>query len=531
MVTRPKSTAVAAAAVVVAAVYIAHPPAVPDLAAQVARVDAARSGAFLWWTGWFGGVQLPAYSALSPLVMAGIGVGLAAALAALTATVVGFSLCRDTRRPLAGAAALSVSAFADIFAGRVTFALGAAAAICAVELIRRRWTIPAAGAGLLAFLFSPLAGLFLGMIAFAVALTDSSRRRAGIAVAATLAVAAVVEAIAFPGQGQMPYPWWHMAIAVASIAAVGMVCPNRTVRVTCVVVAAGTVLFFLVPSPVGTNIVRMTWLAAAPTVAAMGQLRRLTTLALVLALAVWPAIDLGVQLDRADSPAAHASFYAPVVAAWRTQAADQKPQAAGERVEVINTATQWAAAYVAPIVPMARGWDRPTDRADNALFYNGTLTNASYHAWLLNMSVGWVALPRHVPLDYASVAEAAIVQSRPAYLRPVWHSASWDLYRVRGARPLVHAARLVGVNTQSLTFFASAAGTVDVRERWSPYLRLLSGQHVVSACIADTHPWTRVTVPAPGTYTLAARFDPDPGGATASCPRGPSAVAPLKSAA
>ncbi|HEY1488132.1 MAG TPA: hypothetical protein VGF84_18640, partial [Micromonosporaceae bacterium] len=170
-------------AVACASVYALHTPAVPDLAAQVARVDAARSGALLWWSGWFGGLQLPSYSVLSPLVMSWHGVSVAAGCAAAAASIFGLSLFRTSRRPIAASIGLSAAAFADILAGRVTFALGGAAAIGAAVLIKRdrRWLAPAAG--LIAYLFSPLAGLFLGFATLAIAVAQPARRRTSIATA------------------------------------------------------------------------------------------------------------------------------------------------------------------------------------------------------------------------------------------------------------------------------------------------------------------------------------------------------------
>jgi hypothetical protein len=508
---------VAMLAVACAGVYVVHTPAVPDLAAQVARVDAARSGALLWWNGWFGGLELPSYSLLSPLVMSWLGVSVAAALAAVASTLLGIALFRSSRRPVAASIALSVAAFADILAGRVTFALGAAAAIGAVVLIKRGASWTAALAALVSYAFSPLAGLFLGLAALAIAVAQPQRRRGAVAAAVTLAAAAVVQTVLLPGAGEMPYPWWHMLIALVIVTAVGLVCPDRTVRVGCAIAAGATFLFYFVPSPVGTNIVRLVWLMPVPIVLAAGRLPKKLLVPLLVALSVWPAIDLGIQLDKAGNPAAKPSFYGPLVTALRTQADATGPQAQGERVEVVDPVTQWGAAYVAEAAPIARGWDRPTDRADNALFYDGSLTAASYQRWLKDTSVGWVALPLHVPLDYASVREGAIVRSRPSYLRPVWHNSSWQLYRVVGAQPLLQGASLVKAGGSAVTFRADRPGPVDVTVRWSPYLRLTAAGQVVDTCIRNVQPWTQVVVPRPGTYTLTARFDPELTSPSKSC--------------
>jgi hypothetical protein len=441
--------------------------------------------------------------------MSWIGVSVAAALAAIAASVFGLSLFRQSRRPIAASLALSVFAFADILAGRVTFALGAAAAIGAVVLIKRNAAWATGTAALLSYLFSPLAGLFLGVAALAIVIAQPQRRRAAIVAAAVLGVAAVVQTVLLPGAGEMPYPWWHMLIAMVIVTAVGIVCPDRTVRVGCAIAAGATFFFYFIPSPVGTNIVRLVWLMPVPVVLASGRLPKQLLVPLVLALSVWPAIDLGIQLDKADSTAAKPSFYGPLVTALHTQSIEAGPQAQGERVEVVDPVTQWGAAYVAAAAPIARGWDRPTDRADNALFYDGSLTAASYESWLEDTSVGWVALPLHVPLDYASVREAAIVGSAPGYLRPVWHNHSWQLYRVVDAQPLLQGASLVTAGGSAVTFVASRAGQVDVTVRWSPYLRLFSNNRIVDTCIRNAKPWTQVVVPHPGTYTLSARFDPD----------------------
>ena len=41
------------------------------------------------------------------------------------------------------------------------------------------------------------------------------------------------------------------------------------------------------------------------------------------------------------------------------------------------------AAFVAPVVPIARGWSRQVDTARNPLFYDGPLDADEYEQWLI----------------------------------------------------------------------------------------------------------------------------------------------------
>jgi hypothetical protein len=305
----------------------------------------------------------------------------------------------------------------------------------------------------------------------------------------------------------MPFPWWHLALGLATVAVVAAICPQRVIRYGCLVVGLATVAFYLVPMAVGTNIVRFDWLVAAPVVAAAADLGRLRLIVVLTAALAWPMADFGVQLADASTPAASQAFYQPLISALHAQAATVGNGADGERVEVVDSTAQWSADYVAPAFPLARGWDRQVDRADNALFYNGTLTAANYHRWLSGLAVGWVALPLHTSYDYASVAEAALIRSHPDYLQLVWQSPNWQLFRVRAAHPLVRGAKVTAVGLTGVSFHASHAGPVELQLRWSRYLALSADNKVVSTCITARGPWTTVWIPRVGTYTVGAKLD------------------------
>ena len=80
------------------------------------------------------------------------------------------------------------------------------------------------------------------------------------------------------------------------------------------------------------------------------------------------------------------------------------------RVEVVPTALHWEAVYVALRFPLARGWERQLDTANNPIFYDpGRLTPRSYRAWLLDNGVRFVALS-DARLDYAAYGEAYLVR-------------------------------------------------------------------------------------------------------------------------
>ncbi|GAA0603287.1 MFS transporter [Sporichthya brevicatena] len=492
--------------------YLLDPPNVPDLAAQTARAEAAKDGAYLWWTGWFGGVVQPSYSVFSPFVMAKIGVGLSAALAGVAACAAAPVLFEGTRRPRAASAVFGVGVLLNVLGGRVTFALGFAAAVIAAALLRRRRAWWAGAAGVAACLLSPLAGLWLGLIAVTVAIVDTSRRRAAVGVSAALVGVALTLALVFRNSGPMAFPWWHVAMALCAIAGVLVACQDRAVRVGALLFGLAVVAFAVVPTAVGTNMMRLVWLTAGPVVVATGTiavgrvaLRRTGVALLTVGALLWPTVDLSLELAKASSPAASPAYYAPLVEELGRQARAAGPAALGQRLEIIDPASHWSAAYVAPTVPIARGWDRQADRAANPLFYDGTLTADSYRTWLHELAVRWVALPSEGSLDYAAQAEADLVRSGLPYLTPVWSNASWQLFQVTDAAPLVRGAQLVELDASEITFVAPQAGPVHLQIRWSPLLAL-TGAGGETGCVRERGPWTSVDVTSPGTYTLVSKL-------------------------
>jgi hypothetical protein len=148
-------------------------------------------------------------------------------------------------------------------------------------------------------------------------------------------------------------------------------------------------------------------------------------------------------------------------------------------------------------VPLARGWERQLDRRYGALFYDGTLNARSYRAWLDEHAVAYVALP-DAELDYAARDEAALIESRPAYLHQVWHDAHWRLFAVRDPAPFV-TGRLTPLipDVDGFRLIISRPGSVLVRIRWSRWWRVTAGR----ACVRRG-PGAMTTVQAFGTQAV-----------------------------
>jgi hypothetical protein len=119
--------------------------------------------------------------------------------------------------------------------------------------------------------------------------------------------------------------------------------------------------------------------------------------------------------------------------------------------------------------------------------------------------VRFVALA-DAPLDYSSAAEAALVRSRPSYLRPVWRDAHWRVFEVVHAQPLGRGAVTVtAVGNETVSLWAEGPGLATVKVRWTRYLALQG----VSGCVWRTQDgWTRVWVDEIGPARLVADFTP-----------------------
>ena len=63
------------------------------------------------------------------------------------------------------------------------------------------------------------------------------------------------------------------------------------------------------------------------------------------------------------------------------------------RIEVPFTRAHWEAAFLAPHVLLARGWERQLDKRYDRVLESHSLSAASYRGWLDREGVSYVALP------------------------------------------------------------------------------------------------------------------------------------------
>ncbi|AZM77961.1 hypothetical protein D1J63_25815 [Streptomyces sp. KPB2] len=490
-----------------------------DLAAQEAWADfASNHGDSAYGLFWYGGMHTANYSVVSPYLMALVGVRTVTVVSGLAASwLAAVLLVRGgVRRPVWPALLASLALWCDVASGRTTFALGVALALAAcVPLVRERRLWLGAGYAALATMASPVAGLFVAVVGAAFLLV----RDWGRALVLLIPPAAVVglTTLFFPFTGEQPMPAGRIWPPVLLGLAVTVLAPRtwRVARWSGAVYALGTVLTYLIASPVGTNVERFAELFApavllaallsGPPALTADRVRRLARglLAVALAYSVWWVGGKTVSDLRVSTVVpAWAAETDGVVAALEGLGADRT------RVEVVPARNHREATLLAPHVNLARGWNRQLDVERGRLFYDGTFSAATYREWLDRWAVGFVAAPLGRP-DGPARAEAKLVRDpelRPEWLEPVWRDAHWQVYRVRDAVPLVSApGTVVSTGPADLVLRVARPGTVTVRVAWSPWLRSDGG------CLAQDGEFTRLTVEAPGEYRISSRYGPSPG--------------------
>jgi hypothetical protein len=439
-------------AVPLALLYLILAPSAADLAAAAYRSNLfARAGFTTWDTGWYAahGHYLPGYSLLSPALGALLGVRVLLACSAVAASAL-FALIA-TRVFSLRAARLSAAWFAlgvsvGLLSGRVPFDLGFALGLGAV-LVMRRQLVVALGLAVLTSVASPVAGAFLALAALGGALGGVDPRRCLTLAAAALAPILLLT-LAYPEGGYEPFVPSAFWPALAGVTVLALLLPRgplsphgwRAVRVGAALYALALIAAFAIHTPMGGNAARLGPLLAGPLLAGvLWEGRRALLLLLAPILLYWQLVTpIRDYRSIASDPSVHASYYAPLLTELRGlvthRPTDGADRAGGHTiVEVPLTKAHWEATYLAghDRVELARGWERQLDTRYAPLFYRPTLTPSAYRAWLAENRVRYVALP-DAPLDKAGRLEGMLIAHGTPYLREMWRSSHWRLYRFMG---------------------------------------------------------------------------------------------------
>ncbi|WNO74008.1 MFS transporter [Streptomyces sp. AM8-1-1] len=523
-----------------------------DIAAQDAWAEfVGRHPDSAYNLAWYGGMHPVSYSVVSPYLMSLIGVRSTMMVAgtvsaALTALIL--VRVRAVRNPLACSLAGVFAFLCNALSGRVTFGLGmmfALGAVAAVFCWPHRWRMnrwakasvaaPLAG---LATAASPVAGLFLGVIAAALFL--NGRRPGAYALGLAPVVVVALSAWLFPFSGTQPMSFWSTSLPFLYGVFVLVLVPKdwRTVRTAAAVYALGTLLTWLIDSQIGSNVSRLPMLFAGVVLLAALPFTRPRSRKWYALVIVFAGLNFWIGFKAVDDMVRTAP-----TASWNRELAPlvnrlQQVNAERGRVEVVPASSHREASALAPYVNLARGWNRQADMKRNPLFYDDdkTLTSAGYRAWLDRWAVHYVVLPKGSPDESGARQEAELVREGQPYLTRIWGDGNWQLFAVKDPMPLADPPATVDhAGAGDLTIQVKAAGRVLIRVPYSPWLSLVDEdgkkvegpQETEASKLREDGPksftnpngclikveqdtegdeWTELLAPRPGVYRLAAPY-------------------------
>ncbi|MBZ6258211.1 MFS transporter [Streptomyces olivaceus] len=522
-----------------------------DLAAQDAWSEfVGRHPDSAYNLAWYGGMHPVSYSVVSPYLMSVLGVRTTMMIAGtLSAGLLTMLLIRSraVRNPLWASLAGLFGLLCNAASGRVTFGLGmmfGLGAVAAVFCWPHRWRYERWAKGLcaaplaaLSTMSSPVAGLFVGLVAVALFL---QKRRPG-AWSLGLAPAAVVALSAwlFPFSGTQPMSIGSAALPVVYSALVYAFVPRAwtTVRITSAVYGLSVLLVWLISSQIGSNITRLAML--------------FTGVALVAALPFtvrksrkWYALVVSIVgfVGWIGAASANDIVHTTPAASWARELAPlvnelQQVGAERGRVEVVPARSHREASALSPYVNLARGWNRQADMERNPLFYDDTLNSANYHEWLRRWAVHFVVLPKDEPDGDGGERERELVQRGLPFLKQIWGDDNWQLFQVTNPTPLAEPdAEVRRAEQGEWTIDVKEPGRILVRVPYSPWLSLVDAEgnkleppeeteasknapestpktyENVNGCVTETEEtaegdqWTLLVAPREGTYRLAAPY-------------------------
>ncbi|MGQ4383113.1 MFS transporter [Streptomyces sp. SAS_270] len=522
-----------------------------DLAAQDAWAEfVGRHPDSAYNLAWYGGMHPVSYSVVSPYLMSVLGVRTTMMIAGtISAGLLTMILIRSrvVRNPLWPTLAGVFALLCNAISGRVTYGLGLVFGLGATAIVfcwphrwrYKRWAkaLCAAPLAALATAASPVAGLFVGLVA--VALFLQKRRPGAYALGIAPTVVVAVCAWMFPFSGTQP-----MAIGSASLpflyaVLVFALVPKewKTVRITAAVYGVAVFGVWLISSQIGSNISRLAMLFAGAVLLAalpfaVPRSRKWYTIVLAFAGFVgWVGFKAVDDIVHTTPEASWARELAPLVNQLQVVGAEKG------RVEVVPARSHREASALAPYVNLARGWLRQADMERNPLFYDDTLNSANYHEWLQRWAVHFVVLPKGEPDGDGGQRERQLVQRGMPYLKQIWGDANWQLFEVTDPTPMASPHATVDSAEQGeLTIEVGEPGRVLIRVPYSPWLSLVDAKGKslkppqetegskhreegtpktfdnVNGCLMEAEEnasgdkWTVLLAPGKGTYRLAAPY-------------------------
>ncbi|MCU1400639.1 MAG: hypothetical protein JWN62_3748, partial [Acidimicrobiales bacterium] len=462
-------------AILISIAYVVFRPSSKDFSSGDFRARLFGEGAYVWNLRWFAGHSLPGYGLVSPALGAVLGVVPVAIISMLVAAwAFGAILSHQGDKPSTfhsptiATMLFSVGCGLSLWGGRLTFGPAVAFGSLSVLCLQRRRTGWAVATAILCGLSSPVGALSLAIVATACWAARTFPRRSVAYVACAAVIPPAIIGMAFPEGGWYPFPggsFIMLGICLGFVGWFGRRMP--TVRLLVIVYAVVAVGAFIVRSPLGGNIVRLAWLAAAPAaVLTFTKFRRtlLPTFVAVMLIWGWSYVKLGLQPASAS---AQATYYEPLADFVTAQPGGV------QRVEVVPTESLQQADQLALEINIARGWEVQLDRQLNPEFYDH-LSATTFHSWLLRNSVSLVALPL-AGVQLSSHNEEEVIDAAPDYLQLIWSTPQWKVFRVTDAKPLAdNGATITDVGTETLTIDATRVGVTNVRFRYSKWFQITS---------------------------------------------------------
>lgn len=489
-----------------------------DLAAHLYRTSLVQHGVLIWDNLWFSGqYPLASYSVLYyPLAAlvgnAALGVAGVVVASALFASVAIREWKYAGRWP---ARAFAVLIAGQVFTAAYPYDVGLASLLGAVWAVQRRRVWLAVLCTFLTLGFSPLAFVFLVLALTAVFLRRRQISRQAVIIGGAIALAAAAQLlilVVFPSPGIVyPYGTWRLLAGLA-MCALGIALSMRggggwPIASIFVIWAAASVVTYLVPSPLGHNLVRADVFLVSITLAAAARARFRPRLLVIVTITAALAANVVPYLtmigDRSSGFGASAAYWAPVVDYLKRHSTQDF------RVEVVPTTNHWEAYYLPRAgIALARGWYRQLDIADDAALYAPRLTERGYAAWLRAHAVHFVVLP-NLPLEAIDAGrEAALLRSPRSGLERVFATSRATIYALPRPTPLITGPARSAVTrllSSRIEGYVTRPGIYELRIRFDPYWTIARGSLCLQQGAASM---TRLHASRAGPFAIQATETP-----------------------